>query len=448
MGSDSARLRRLLDNSVATGRRLARTPAPAGVRTGLRERLGLAEAHADSRPPPHTARITVVPHHDRHGGPQAFGVSAWCEGVPRLPYTTGPTQLRPTDIGLGNALGDGPAPSQLLRDIRHWSGNQRRLGAWINRARAVHGDALQITIHDDTGYEIPWEAFWLPADPENGLGEGLLGALVAVTRWLTIRSADMVLPESSVCAAGDVLGYYFHDVNVAPGWHGGARRIHDMRDDMAVFHGYAHRPHVTIDGFLDELDARPSDPVGLVYMAAHGTYDERVNALTLAEVSWAEYDDRPMTVLDKDHSMVCLNACHSARFVRNTGVGETDLRGFTELFLRKGAGGCVVAAGQVGDSEARELIGQLVGIVAEEPWRPVADSLRLFRARALHEFGPLAQLPRALHEGRPNVDGQRPVLRLLYSLMFQYYGHPLSTLSLSGPRGDRTRDREGAHGER
>ncbi|MEU0634042.1 CHAT domain-containing protein [Streptomyces sp. NPDC005989] len=432
MGGDSARLRRLLDNSVATGRRLARTPVPAGVRTGLRERLGLTEAAADSRPPAHAARITVVPHHNCHGGPQMFGVSAWCEGVPALPYTTGPTQLRPTGIGLGNALGDGPAPSQLLRDIRHWSRNQQPLAAWINRARAAHGDELQVTIHDDTGYEIPWEALWLPADPANGLGEGLLGALVAVTRWLTIRSTDLVLPEASVSAVGDVLGYYFHDTRTARPHRDGVRHIRDMRADMAVFQGYAHRPHVSIDGFLDELDECRTDPVGLVYMAAHGTYDDRVDMLTLAEVTWAEYDDRPMTVLDKDHSMVCLNACHSARFVRNTGLGETDLRGFTELFLRKGAGGCVVAAGQVGDSEARELIRQLVGTLAAEPWRPVADSLRLFRARALEEFGPLTNLPRARHEGRLNVDGQRPVLRLLYSLMFQYYGHPLSTLSLSG----------------
>ncbi|MFD8822845.1 CHAT domain-containing protein [Streptomyces sp. NPDC059605] len=443
MGGESAGLRRLLENSVATGRRLARTPVPAGVRTGLRERLGLTEADADSRPPPHTARITVVPHHENHGGFPAFGVSAWCEGIPRLPYTTGPTQLRPADIGLGNALGDGPAPSQLLRDIRHWSHNQRRLAAWINRARTVHGDDLRITVHDDTGYEIPWEAFWLPADPANGLGEGLLGALVPVTRWLTIRSADLVLPEASVAAAGDVLGYYFHDARPARPHRDGVRRIHDMRADMAVFRGYAHRPHVTIDDFLDELDACPTDPVGLVYMAAHGTYDDRVDALTLAEVTWSEYDDRPMTVLDKDHSMVCLNACHSARFVRNTGLGETDLRGFTELFLRKGAGGCVVAAGQVGDSEARELIRQLVDTLAAEPWRPVADSLRLFRARALDEFGPLTNLPRARHEGRLNVDGQRPVLRLLYSLMFQYYGHPLSTLSLSGPRPGGTTHGEG-----
>jgi hypothetical protein len=443
VSGESAGLRRLLENSVATGRRLARTPVPAGVRTGLRERLGLAEADADSRPPPHTARITVVQHHESHGGVPTFGVSAWCEDIPRLPYTTGPTQLRPVDIGLGNALGDGPAPSQLLRDIRHWSHNQRRLAAWINRARAVHGDDLRITIHDDTGYEIPWEAFWLPADPANGLGEGLLGALVPVTRWLTIRSADLVLPEASVAAAGDVLGYYFHDARPARPHRDGVRRIHDMRADMTVFRGYAHRPHVRIDDFLDELDACPTDPVGLVYMAAHGTYDDRVDALTLAEVTWAEYDDRPMTVLDKDHSMVCLNACHSARFVRNTGLGETDLRGFTELFLRKGAGGCVVAAGQVGDSEARELIRQLVGTLAAEPWRPVADSLRLFRARALDEFGPLTNLPRARHEGRLNVDGQRPVLRLLYSLMFQYYGHPLSTLSLSGPRPGETTHGEG-----
>ncbi|MFF1837064.1 CHAT domain-containing protein [Streptomyces sp. NPDC058231] len=447
MQGDPSGLRRLLDSGVVKGRRLTRTAAPDGTVAGLRDRLGFGAVDADRRLPPATARIRVVPHHDRRGGPPAFGISAWCEGVARLPYTTGPTQLRPDGIALGNVRAGGEAPSELLRAIRLWSRNQRVLAAWINRARAVHGDALRLTIHDDTGYELPWEALWLPSDHGHGLTEGLLGALVVLTRWLTIRRPDIVLPKDHTAVEGGVLGYFFHDRDFDPLLEPSRAHLHDMRSDMAAFHGYVHRPHVDIDPFLAALDEPSGLPTGLVYMACHGTYDEQVSALSLAGVTWSELDEHEMAVLDSDHAMVCLNACHSGRFVRNTGGGESDLRGFAELFLRKGAAGCVVTAGKVGDREARELIGQLVRTVTEEPWRPVADSLRLFRARALQEFGSLADIPRTQQEGRPNREGQRRVRRLLYSLMFQYYGHPLSTLRLAGLRDDAagTKRREEAH---
>ncbi|MFE7328726.1 CHAT domain-containing protein [Streptomyces sp. NPDC057565] len=447
MRGDPAGLRRLLDSGVVKGRRLTRTAAPEGAGTGRRDPLGFGAVDADVRPPPETAKIKVVPHHDRSHGLPAFGISASCEGVAPLPYTFEPTQLRPAEIGLGNVRAGGQAPSELLRAIRHWSRNQQSLAVWINRARAVHGDALKVTIHDDTGYELPWEALWLPPDPENGLPEGLLGALVVLTRWLTIRRPGIVLPKEGATAEGAVLGYFFHDRDFDPLLDPSRAPLHDMRSDMAAFHGYVHRPHVDIDPFLVALD-EPSDvPTGLVYMACHGTYDEQVSALSLAGVTWSEFDEHEMAVLDTDHAMVCLNACHSGRLVRNTGGGESDLRGFAELFLRKGAAGCVVTAGKVGDREARELIGQLVKTVTEEPWRPVADSLRLFRAQALQEFGSLADIPRTQREGRPNKEGQRRVRRLLYSLMFQYYGHPRSTLRLAGLYEDAagTKRREEVH---
>ncbi|MGW1885166.1 CHAT domain-containing protein [Streptomyces sp. NPDC001970] len=399
---------------------------------GETDSLGLAAVDVWKRPPPATALVRVRRQH-HPDGLQAFGFSGQCEGVVPLPHTTGPTQLRPAAVGLGNARAGGEAPSELLRAIRHWSRNQRRLADWINTARVVHGDDLQLVIRDDTGYELPWEALWLPGVPEHDLGQGLLGALVVMSRWLTIHDLRTDFPESPATIEGRVLGYF------SP----------DMHGDMAVFRDYDHRAHLKVGGFLDALDAHPGQATGLVYMACHGTYDERLSALSLAGVTWSEFNDRPMALLGGNRSMVCLNACHSGRFVHNLGGGEDALRGFAELFLRKGAGGCIVTAGKVGEREARELIRQLVSAVTAEPWRPVAQSLRAFRARALRDFGSLTDIPRTLHDdGRVDKDGQRRVLRLLYSFMFQFYGHPRSTLALVGRNGEGAGIREGAHRER
>ncbi|MFF3749561.1 CHAT domain-containing protein [Streptomyces sp. NPDC002018] len=423
LGGEPHRLARWLSGSGTAGARLpgpARrplpTPVPAHAERGEPEALGAAPVDPGARLPDSMAVIKVV--RGRHAsGREAFGFSARCEGLAPLPYTTGPTQLRPASIGLGNARAGGEAPSELLRAIRRWSANQRLLADWINRARAEHGAALHLLVWDDTGYELPWETLWLPADPEHGLAEGLLGALVVMSRWTTIHELDQDLPQDPGACNGRVLGYFHRE----------------MRHDMAAFQPYAHQAHLTMSGFLDALEEHPGEPTGLVYLAAHGTYDERLSALSLAEVTWAELDERPMAVLHEDRSLVCLNACHSGRFVDNGAGGEDALRGFAELFLRKGAGGAIVTAGKVGDTEARDLIGRLVREVTASPERPVTHSLRAFRARALEDFGPLTDIPRTRHDdGEVDRDGQKRVLRLLYSFMFQYYGHPLTTLLLSG----------------
>jgi hypothetical protein len=204
-----------------------------------------------------------------------------------------------------------------------------------------------------------------------------------------------------------------------------------MADDGHVFTPYAHRLHGRMTPFLHDLDTLP-DTTGLVYLGCHGGYGDTVPRLTLGDRTWAELNGETMTVLLRDRSLVCLNACDSGRFVTNRAQGEEALRGFAELFLRKGAGGCIVTAGKVGDEEARTLVRELVREVAGHPHRPVPQTLRAFRARALAEFGFPARLPSLLDDtGRIDGTGQKRVLRLLYAFMFHYYGHPRTTLRLT-----------------
>lgn len=412
MGEDRLRLIRSMVASAAQALPGQRAPLPDRARTAEPRRLGPAPAHAGRAPDTTYARILVVRHRrDDPGDPEAFGVRAWCDGVETLPYTTGNGFLRPVDVNLGRARRGGAPPSELFKSIERWSGYQNLLTEWINRCRRAHGDALQIVVLDQTGFDLPWEALVLPADPDAGLRDGPLGALVDVARWLG------GFPDRAVAPRGAVLGF-FHA---------------DMVGDQEFFQGYDHRPHFGIGAFLRNLDDGEAQRTGLVYMGCHGTFDDQLSNLTLAGATWADYQRLGMRRLRQDASLVCLNACHSGRFLDYSGDGMQGLRGFTQIFLDKGAGGCIVSAGEVGDAEARVMIRQIVDTVTEDPERPVARALRAFRAEVHETFTAGGGVPMMVgDDGAFDVVGQRNVLRLLYSLMFQYYGHPFSTVRLTG----------------
>jgi len=362
-------------------------------------------------------RVIRTAGYDSQDGYQLQG---WC-GEFTVTCRTGPTRLVAPGVSLATIRQTGEFPSETLRGIQLWSGNQTELADWINRIRERHGDRLRLIVWDDTGFELPWELFWVPADERHGLPGGLLGALLVLARWTTVHGVDENLPRHTGDCHGRVLAY-LHE---------------DMTADGGVFVPYAHQVHDMMTPFLQALDLPlPDDRTGLVYMGCHGTYGEAVMRLTLGDRTWAEFNTRDMHVLRQDRALVCLNACHSGRFVHNWVQGEAALRGFAELFLRKGAGGCIVTAGEVGDQEARGMVRRLLHEVAAHPDRPVTETLRDFRARAVEDFGTLAAIPTTRNDdGQVDKVGQKRVLRLLYAFMFHYYGHPLTTLRLVAGNG-------------
>jgi hypothetical protein len=395
-------------------------PAPPDVVLSDPAALGAGAADPDARFPAGFAQLVVRRAHDEDRR-ELFGI-AGDGGDFELPYTVTPAQIRPTDIGLANVKGDGEYPSEIFLAIYRWSRNQRRLVAWINDLRARHHGDLQLVIWDDTDYDIPWELLWLDEDTERGLAGGCLGALVDIARWTTIREINGA-PLAQPCeCSGGVIGYFDQT----------------MLKDTLAFRPFIHRPYRQIEGFLGELE-QASFRAGLVYMGCHGEYGSSVYRLKLDQITWGELDICDMTALREWHAVVCLNACYSGRLVSNTGGGEEALRGFAELFLRKGARGCIASAGKVGDDEAHLLIMRLVHVVAAAPQQSVAAALRKFRAQAIAELpAVLPRVPRTKNEdGSVNQVGQKQVLRFLYSFMFLYYGHPQSTLQLSLQTEDR-----------
>ncbi|MER5580430.1 CHAT domain-containing protein [Streptomyces asoensis] len=398
----------------AVTRRRVKDAPRAGGPSGPPAGLGGNDARLGTRLEDGLAVLQVQRSLGADGG-AGYRLLGWC-GDLSVSCPAGPTRRAAPAVRLANLRQEnGAYPSEVLRAIRLWSGNQPELVRWINRIRSRHGDALRVIICDDTGYELPWELLWLPADGEKGLSAGLLGALVVVVRWTTVRDVGLGLPHRIGDCHGRVLGYLHKD----------------MADDSMVFTRYAHRLHLEMTPFLQALDTE-LDRTGLVYLGCHGGYGDSVTHLTLGDRTWAEFDGETMLVLRRDRSLVCLNACHSGRFVDNSAQGEEALRGFAELFLRKGAGGCIVTAGKVGDIEARLLVRQLMHEVAARPQSPVTRTLRSFRARAVDEFGSLTDIPSVRDDdGRIDRIGQKRVLRLLSTFMFHFYGHPDTTLRLS-----------------
>jgi hypothetical protein len=350
--------------------------------------------------------------------------------------------LPPHRINLGRIRGDGSYPTQFYRAVLGWSELQRPLTRWLNELRTRHGDALHVVVWDDTDYEIPWEMLWLPAQDAADPPAGSLGALVPVARWTTIRELNRSLLDGPAHCAGEVVGYFDER----------------MRQDADAFLPFAHERHTDVDAFLDSLDRDhgPGDgggnrdqearrELGLVYMGCHGTFSQDVEDLTAGVLTWDELNLSAMAALGgngtgngtggstRTGTLVCLNVCHSGRLVDNRAGGEDALRGFSELFLRKGAQACIATRGEVGETEARALLAHLVDHARSTPNRPLARMLRDFRATAAERLpSPLPRTRRG--DGAVDVEGQLHVLAFLYQFMYVYYGHPLTTLQLAPSR--------------
>jgi hypothetical protein len=416
------------------------TPPVAAEPATRQDTLGSRPADPTQRLPDGLATL-MVQRAVSTSGEAAYVLTGASGGSDGRTFATPAPQLPPHRINLGRIRRDGAYPTQFYRAVLSWSELQRPLADWLNDLRDRHGDALQLVVWDDTDYEIPWEMLWLdpaleplpPGTPAarsadgagtRGHGAGPLGALVPVARWTTIRELDRSLLDGPAHCTGEVLGYFDER----------------MASDGEAFGPFVHERHTDVDRFLGSLDRTPQErdrSLGLVYMGCHGTYGKDIEDLTAGLLTWYELNEPAMTALRGNaagagsSTLVCLNVCHSGRLVDNRAGGEDALRGFAELFLRKGAKACIATRGEVGETEARALLEHLVDHARRTPDRPLARMLRDFRAAAA--AGLPSPLPRTrLGDGSVDVEGQLRVLAFLYQFMYVYYGHPLTTLHLSG----------------
>jgi hypothetical protein len=302
-------------------------------------------------------------------------------------------------------------PTELMYSIGNWSDRHRALVDWLRSLHDGRHPVPALLVRDETGGDLPWELLWID-HPHEGRPT-LLGALQPVSRWI-VRGLELV-PENREPVPGRVVGY-----------------VHDTMDsDVDAFQNFALKLNTSMREFLADLEDAAAH-TGLVYVACHGHYAQDISGLRIGNLTWQELDRRPLSLVEKHRPVVFLNVCESGRLIDNSAQGERRLRGFAELFLRKGADGCIVAAGAVGDREARVLVHALMADNAREPGRPIGRFLQEFRARAAGRVD-LTDLPLSRDDqGNRDDRGQKRVLSVLYAFMFHHYGHPERALALTG----------------
>jgi hypothetical protein len=181
-----------------------------------------------------------------------------------------------------------------------------------------------------------------------------------------------------------------------------------------------------VTGSLPELEVhlqREDLRCGLVYVACHGFYDKSILKFALGSREdprqrWvlSQLYDKELKLLRSSRSVVFINACHSGRLIRDPNLRDRYLRGFVELFMRKGARAVIGTMGRVGDEFAATVARDLLLASLHSPSVPIASLLRDLRAQVLR------QLP-----SDPSDEDLRP---LMFVFTYVLYGNPMLSLRL------------------
>lgn len=309
-------------------------------------------------------------------------------------------------IALGDLASAGPGGEQaadIKYYLREWSRNNLSITAWLESLRNAAAEDLPLVIWDSTGYDIPWELFYLPGDPAAGRPAGWLGAVIPVARKVTIRAYGQAWDPweaTDHSAAGQVV------VTIHPA-------MAADREFLAALNPL----DVSQEDVVRHL-AEGRDDVGLLYIACHGKYDKKqMLRLRLGKLSLREFDENELPGVGRRHGVVFLNACHSGRMTWDSGQ-NIALFGFAEVFLRKGAIAVLGVLGKIETNLASRVAADIISRVLHYPGTPLAVILRDVRAAIASEVD--AAGPRS----------KEALKRFLYTFMYVLWGSPHAYLSL------------------
>jgi hypothetical protein len=373
--------------------------------------------------PPGMAELIVWKQEQTADRPQRYRlrVACCCKPFEDLDVEVGRPDL---DLGTNIAPG-GPPPAEFLDAMGEWSYYKGELTRWLNHVRHRHAGKLQLVVWDNSELRIPWELFWLPDDPDLGLPDGYLGALLTVTRWVTMDpyQPKYVHPYENpnpYQASGPVVAYI----------------AEDMQHDNEILRDFVVHDARSMEHLFDILKGEEdlaSDPAALamVYVACHGEFNDNAGECVLGGYplgrTYRLNDNLPRL---RDQAMlVFLNGCRTGSIgVDTRKYNDGALRGFAAVFLRSGAAGVLATTGAVGKEEARALAEALIDHLRENRDLTVADAVRQLRAAAAERMPPLLRtdIP---DDQRSAADEE--LLPLLYPFMYVYFGSPRMLISLT-----------------
>lgn len=344
--------------------------------------------------------------------------SLWGNG-PRGKFLDPNSRTNPKNLSLGKMVtgkkGDPTYrewPRDLLGKIVAFSEQNLMLLKWL---RELVSERPFLIIADHTKFEIPWEMLGVE------WGE-YVGVMLATSRWghMLGRTGPLSLTLQPDTCRGRIEGHI-------------DRKTFNRSDhDKLVFGGLNPQIFDDIVQFRARLMEAVSD-VGLVYIGAHGTFDEnrlgkirigpektdpkitRTSSIRLLE----SYSERWQLIKDSG-CIVFLNACHSGRLaITPDEVGDRSQRGLSQLFLRAGARGVISTLGPVEDHHGFRMAQALITKASQEvQGEPIGELLRVMRSQAMQN----------ILVDEPNDDD---IFHFIYTFMYVYYGNPRITLTLT-----------------
>ena len=402
-------------------------PDPEIARGAEAEDLPQFNWRHERKLPPGMAELIVWKQEQTADRPQRYvlRVACCCKPFKDLDVEVGQPDL---DLGTNIAPGGLP-PAQFLDVMGGWSEEKVGLARLLNHLRHRHADQFQLVVWDNSELRIPWELFWLPEDPKLGLPDGYLGALLTVTRWVTMdpyepKNVHPYENPNPYQASGPIVAYI----------------AEDMEHDNEILQDFVVHDARSMEHLFDILKGEerlPSDPAALamVYVACHGQFDDDARKCVLGDYPLLRtYRLKNNLPRLRDQAMlVFLNGCRTGSIgVDTSKYNDGALRGFAMVFLRRGAAGVLATTGAVGKKEAGALAKDLIDHLRGNPNLTVADAVRQLRAVAAERMPPLlsTEIPA---EQRSAADEE--LLPLLYPFMYVYFGSPRMLISLAESTG-------------
>lgn len=295
------------------------------------------------------------------------------------------------------------APLKAIDLMDAWSRGLNALSDWIAELRGqLEGEDLQLVIIDGTGFEIPWELFSVPIEGSRRR-RAFIGASIPVTR-LPIRVLDAddparVLTATVEVCSGGVLAYLSDELS-------------GVASDKAALDTLAGRDFADLAEFETCLQNDTED-FALVYMACHGTPAAGLGAALGSgakkgrKLVLGTLEREGVPLVERCHSAVFLNACHSARLSEDDDLKDGLLYGFPSLFLALGALGVIGTTGEVKETEAPKMANGILSALTE-PGTPLATILQRQRQAVADAYA------------RRDVSEEA----LVCAFMYVYYGNP------------------------
>ncbi|MDT0343876.1 CHAT domain-containing protein [Streptomyces litchfieldiae] len=326
-------------------------------------------------------------------------------------------ELPPSDLSLARLVReagerrDGRAWRDAYYEVMNWWLPETRLMEWIRELLATPGGG-RLVVWDNTAHDIAWELLYhQPSLNDPDPTTGWLGELIPVIRWTSVHDGERYRRYSAEEWAGEGGLLMLEDETLDGG------RPADAPDS---FTPYLVEPRArTVPELMSRL-GEPGEPFGLLLIRCHGVYSPETRRFTLGGLSLNEYTDFSMAALRRFRAPVLLNACSSGRTVADARHPGAPVRGFAELFLRRGASAVIATVGDIDLNHSHDFAVRLL-LETEAGQTNLAAVLHGHR----RHYARLARRrPGEREDSRTEAD-----FKLFFdSFLYVYFGHPDTSL--------------------